>query len=399
MKLLLHIGTEKTGTTAFQKWLDKNDGILRQNGVYYSHVAGRPSNMKFPVIGASCWENAAVRYGIHDAASRQKFIANVKENLRHEIETAKRSGAHHFIISSEHLHSRVVTREGVSEIAEFLRGCISNIEVICFVRPQLELWLSLVSTLARMGYRITDTKGPQSDNIYYNYLELYKRWSHAFGHLNFIPYKRNVDIVEYFKMKMGVDGLRFEQVAWENSWIDVRAVALNHNIDLPPFIDGDLNRNRMSFVEKLERTEQLTVSRTLADDVNCRFRGLNEDLCSRVESILIDDLEVDTARYPENGNIDIIQDVPWSSHLREMVVRFNVELWFERARTKLAESERAAARGNMINARSFVDTAQKYIEHAQQGVKYYNIYDLSDATEKLQARLNKARNETEGEGE
>jgi hypothetical protein len=38
MKLILHIGTHKTGTTSLQAWLANNREALAANGVSYPHA-------------------------------------------------------------------------------------------------------------------------------------------------------------------------------------------------------------------------------------------------------------------------------------------------------------------------------------------------------------------------
>ena len=44
MKCILHIGTEKTGTTILQDWLYYNHQILSNRGVYLSQTIGKNNN-------------------------------------------------------------------------------------------------------------------------------------------------------------------------------------------------------------------------------------------------------------------------------------------------------------------------------------------------------------------
>ena len=46
MKLILHIGTEKTATTSTQRWFRENRDLLIEQGVYYSRVLGPETHRK-----------------------------------------------------------------------------------------------------------------------------------------------------------------------------------------------------------------------------------------------------------------------------------------------------------------------------------------------------------------
>ena len=47
MKLVLHIGTEKTGTTACQVWMHENTQILRELCIWFAHSLVVSNNWAF----------------------------------------------------------------------------------------------------------------------------------------------------------------------------------------------------------------------------------------------------------------------------------------------------------------------------------------------------------------
>ena len=49
MRGILHIGTEKTGSTLLQKWLYSNQKKLSNQGIYLSNILGIPNNIYFPI--------------------------------------------------------------------------------------------------------------------------------------------------------------------------------------------------------------------------------------------------------------------------------------------------------------------------------------------------------------
>ncbi|UVK41240.1 hypothetical protein LHFGNBLO_002816 [Mesorhizobium sp. AR10] len=87
MKLILHIGTGKTGTTALQQFLCANARKLREHGIHY---AAPPDEFNFNSI-----TNAQLLTGL------DKF----RTFFLHHLAEAERAGAHTIIASSEILYS------------------------------------------------------------------------------------------------------------------------------------------------------------------------------------------------------------------------------------------------------------------------------------------------------
>ena len=91
MKLILHIGTPKTGTTAIQRFLHRNERALAEFGFHY---AIPPHNLEH----ANAVANAL---GTGDRRAVQTFVA------RH-VKSARRRGAGTILISSENFYARNV---------------------------------------------------------------------------------------------------------------------------------------------------------------------------------------------------------------------------------------------------------------------------------------------------
>jgi len=160
--------------------------------------------------------------------------------------------------------------------------------------------------------------------------------------------------------------------------LDYRTAALGYNINIPRISDRIVNKNRNFFANELPFETPIQIARREAQEIQARYRDRNRELCDLVPNLSLDDLEPDLEKYPEEGNLDeIMQEVSFAPMLREMVVRFNVELWMERARTQKAMCERAIARGNVGNARNFLATCRTYLDNARQGA-------LPDQMEKVE---------------
>ena len=106
MKCILHIGTEKTATTTLQDWLYDNQAELSKGGVYLSDNLGKTNNRLFPVYFQDHLDDWAIENGIGSEGEKAQYFEGFIERLKSEIQTAKKTH-NYFVITSEHLHSRV----------------------------------------------------------------------------------------------------------------------------------------------------------------------------------------------------------------------------------------------------------------------------------------------------
>ena len=119
MKCFLHIGTEKTGTTVLQDWLYDNRERLSETGIYLSGNIGVPNNNLIPAYFQSHLDDWAMSQGIANEEEKNKYFTGFLGRLTDEIDEAQ-SKHHTFVITSEHLHSRVRRIEEIQNLHSFL---------------------------------------------------------------------------------------------------------------------------------------------------------------------------------------------------------------------------------------------------------------------------------------
>jgi hypothetical protein len=183
MKLVLHIGTEKTGTTSVQTWLEGNRNALSCHGVFLSNVLDRPSNRAL----AHAFQTGIDPYfrpmGITSEPQVKAYRNRLMERLATEIECAAQTHDQ-FVISAEQLQSRLLSDREVAGLAATLGALFRETTVVCYLRPQIEMRRSLYSTFVRMGYtgplESFDTDIDET-SLYYNHEALVHRWAGAFG--------------------------------------------------------------------------------------------------------------------------------------------------------------------------------------------------------------------------
>jgi hypothetical protein len=163
--------------------LYENQKALSQQGVYLSSKLGRPNNRLLPSYFQHRLDDWARCNKITSIEEKEQFFEGFLEDFSREIKEA--SSSHDlFVITSEHLHSRVTRVEDVRAVADFLNRRFEDVKVVCYFRHQLDMSVSRYSTTLKgsSSSRLEDyLKTVSPDNYYYNFLAIADNWSEAFG--------------------------------------------------------------------------------------------------------------------------------------------------------------------------------------------------------------------------
>ncbi len=400
MKLVLHIGTEKTGTTAFQVWMHENTEILRKQGVWYAQSLGLPNNRAISVMSRAAdeVEDGFHFFGLKTPEDHAAFVRRRTEAFHKDVEAAGAAGAHTYVISNEHCQSRLRTPEMVARLGALVKPLFDEIEVVVFLRPQVDTAQSLASTGSRVGLYTSKEflKRVRPRAAGYNYLDLLERWANEFGRESVtpVPFKRQPSPVAFFREHLELD----PQVDYipdrrVNQTLDYRVVALMNIIvgedtegparDLPAIY-------RKFFVDEIPAKEPLTLSRREAQLVQARFRNLNRRLAQAWPQVEPGDLVPDWQRYPEVGTFDKLDKADLTEPLRYVVGRFNGELAMSRAKVKLLESREAEAEGDWDAAIAAMNAALRQLSFAREfplleqwAAEQYHHYESRRAELKL----------------
>ncbi|EHR0552777.1 TPA: sulfotransferase domain-containing protein [Vibrio parahaemolyticus] len=183
-KLVLHIGTEKTGTTSIQSMLSQNRQRFKAQGFHVLECAGEENHRLLPSIFIAK-SDPFLKLSVNESGlGKAAFIEHVKKTIADEIHSLPEH-VHTVITSSEHCQSRLKTAEEVAALHNFLAQFFDEIKVVCYVREQSAMCTSLYSTALKVGYKESIDEFAQSchsGNVYYNHLKMLDLWSDAFGH-------------------------------------------------------------------------------------------------------------------------------------------------------------------------------------------------------------------------
>ena len=222
MKVIVHIGRPKTGTTGLQQFLYANRQALSDAGYLLFDGVGRPNNVDIPAyfsrnfpVGLKPWR---WRRGIYDEADREAFFGQhrVRDIVEQQVEGGRKEH-HTAIITSEHLASSLSDHEDVSQFRDWVHSVFTSARVLVFVRPQVELAVSSWSTSIRSGghRRLRTFLKDFVNRPELNYLNIADRWTRAFGldEVDFHLYQSTPhwDVREFFASHylQGAKGLKF----------------------------------------------------------------------------------------------------------------------------------------------------------------------------------------------
>lgn len=220
MRCILHIGTEKTGSTAIQRFLHDHIDHLRERRVHVCQSAGEANSR---LLAAAFMDEEKVDDILSalkhkNLKARRRWKSRVLKGFEKEVVKARKK-CDVFVVSSEHLHSRLFSLAEVNELAEFLQPLFEKIEVICYLRRQDQMAVSRYSQALRAGH-VLGASVPRGDRIfedhlppYFDFKSLLERWADAFGESSVNPYiyssssllEGNVVLDFLQKANMGID--------------------------------------------------------------------------------------------------------------------------------------------------------------------------------------------------
>ena len=195
-RLLLHIGTEKTGTTAWQVWLAQQRESLDPLGFAVPRTLGPTNHRKLPT---SCFDldrvdDFVIRSGLERAASSERQVVYKGWQHAFAAEVQQRE-QHTWIVSSEHFSSRLISLSELDRLQAFLKPLFSEIVVHLVVRDPLETAISAWSTLVRSGgYSLEELPPPDHPLLIdrCDHRTIVQRWLRVFPRLQVHIYMHDV---------------------------------------------------------------------------------------------------------------------------------------------------------------------------------------------------------------
>jgi hypothetical protein len=180
-RAVLHIGTEKTGTTALQEALAASAPLLAEHGWRYPDLGPDPSHAALACYAADRDEDVediAAMAGVRPAEDRAAFSERLERRLTAEVAAHPEA---RFLFSTEHGHSRLVTPTAVERLRALLSRYFDEVDVLVYLRRWDRLDHSMYSTLLRDGETRRFAFGVLLRPEYFDYVGMLERWAAVFG--------------------------------------------------------------------------------------------------------------------------------------------------------------------------------------------------------------------------
>ena len=176
-RAVVHIGTEKTGTSQIQRFLSDNVERLAEHGMRYPAFLDQLNHTKLVVGFTQGHQDIHRQFDLVDESSTASFLTSLAETFDAQI---PRGSDDRWIFSSEHLASRFRAATQVDAFRDWMSTWFSEIEIVVYLRRQDFMASSSYSTFVRSG----GTATWDLDNLTGDYFDLrgiVSRWSSAFG--------------------------------------------------------------------------------------------------------------------------------------------------------------------------------------------------------------------------
>jgi hypothetical protein len=285
VRIILHIGVEKTGTTAIQAFCAGNAAALRQGGVLYP---GGFANRKHAEITAAVTRSKDIlkRRGWPTDADPAAVKADVMGRLEAAV---RRTRPEALLLSSEHLSSRIKDQAGVAALKAMLSPLSDNFRIVVYLRRQDDLLPSLYSTIVKAGGS-GGLEEAEERATWLDFDAMLQPWEAEFGAENIAVGRyppSDSSLTDDFLRIAGLSSLTLADVE------TARNVSLDHrntqlleamNALLPIDLDGRLNPQRAGLRQFFERRSTGPAPVMPAEqrrEVMARFADSNERVRAR----------------------------------------------------------------------------------------------------------------------
>jgi len=325
-RIILHIGTVKTGTTSIQKTLYRSRKQLPDYGLYFPGL-GDTFHHNFTFTALFIEDPRIlpgfIKKGIvtdPDTAERLRYL---KKKLINEIE---RSGSNDFIVSAENLSLPLFTEDAVENAAKFISNYFDKVTIIIYIRHYNDFLKSEIQQRIKNGHSDMCTEAilnnlMNNPNSGAMYDKAVGKWIRTFCRENVIvrPFDRaafkNGELIDDFFSHLGFkpESIPINRVL-SNESIGKNAVAFleQYNQKYPMFIDKKANtkrgRSKSYFpVNLLPEDEKFDLdikfTKEQADTLNNQIDYIN--------SLFADDHQFEHVTYGEGPNIfPTVDEVP-----------------------------------------------------------------------------------------
>jgi len=183
-RCILHIGFEKTGTTAIQFAMDANRAALFEAGHFMPTCFGGPSMPALAAYAAADdrIDDMRTQFGATSPDKVRAFRVRMVEAFTRELKGVDTGALEVLHLSNEHCHTRLRGTADVKRLRDFLAPYAERFQIVAYLRRQDRLCTSLYSTELKIGGTEPFAFPQDADaTAIYRYDEILGWWEEVFG--------------------------------------------------------------------------------------------------------------------------------------------------------------------------------------------------------------------------
>lgn len=185
MECVIHIGTEKTGTTAIQRSLDAHVDLLLDTGILWPPVLrhGEDTSVACYAMDDATIDLRKRRRNLLTPEAIAAFRADFEERLLRERQAAPPDGR--VLIVNEHL-SRMREVSEVARLKALVTRFASRVRIVLYLRRQDRMMRSMYSQIIKIGSTREEVfprfeQNTEGDFTTFNYRRIADLWAGVFG--------------------------------------------------------------------------------------------------------------------------------------------------------------------------------------------------------------------------
>jgi hypothetical protein len=254
-RLILHIGTRKTGSTSIQETLGHSRDTLLEHNIYYPAI--KPFNHIFsflPIFMKDPTDALYFKRDLKPSEDGHLKVRGYREAWVKEIESCEQD---HFIISAEEFTQPHFAEDAVSRLKSFAEQYFEKTTIIVYVRHYDQLISSQIQQEVMTGYRTVGIKELVQEYLNcpskISYKESLRKWINVFGRKNLVVrpfdpqvFHRGSLLADFFySLGFQADDISIPEVM-TNISLGKHAVyfLLKYNQAYPLFVNDSLNPER-----------------------------------------------------------------------------------------------------------------------------------------------------------
>ena len=330
--IYLHIGQEKTGSTAIQSFLNElqAQNTLSKEKFFYAKFLNKKNSMPLALFANGFTSDNVSRPYFKDEEGFRLFSDKIKSRL--EAIKKKTTAESKIVFSSEHFHAKLRTKESIARLHNILTHYFPEheIKVILYIREQKALWQSLHSESVK-GSNKSGSPPMPGTNVYFdhvsNHLRVIGQWAEEFQNKNIIVriYERKllkendsiIDFCETINLQIHPERVNYLKKIIDSNTLTLTGHALkvkamlnrSSNSTLIPY-NKEVNE---SLVEVFGVTEQ-GLGNNLIKAINNQNKDANEQIRKKYfpnQQSLFSQGKYDIPQTGTTKNLDNISTSEW----------------------------------------------------------------------------------------